>query len=53
MSSKIVRLCLLLGAVVLLLGAVALPASAASSARAKVRLGALLYADTALSSPDG
>ena len=53
MSSKIVRLCLLLGAVVLLIALAAAPALATGRAAAKVALGALIAGDRSLSAPDG
>ncbi|HET6476389.1 MAG TPA: cytochrome c peroxidase [Thermoleophilia bacterium] len=53
MSSKIVRLCLLLGAVVLLIALAAMPVAAMTRTANEVWLGALLYSDTALSDPDG
>ena len=54
MSSKIVRLCLLLGAVVLLIALAAGPALAAPAASTQeVTLGRLIAGDRSLSDPDG
>ena len=53
MSSKLVRVCLLFGATMLLLGLVAVPAFATGGVSAKVTLGALLAGDRSLSEPDG
>ena len=53
MSTRLVRLCLLLGVVVLLFALAAGPALATGGVTAKVTLGALLAGDRSLSYPDG